>query len=111
MTTADTPGDAPLARLDLETLADHGPSPPSPCAVCDRPTRSHILVEVDHIWRGVDDRSLVDDVTPGTVVRFAILCHTCRTDLSLPGHKCPLDVDVLARPAPNSSSIFRAVVA
>lgn len=81
-----------VSRLDLDRLAN-GSVPSSPCAGCNKPTQSHVLIHTGDEWRLFDERSIVDELPAATTVRFAIACHSCVTDLPLPASR---DVAVYA---------------
>jgi hypothetical protein len=108
MTATETPAGA---RLDLEALADRGPSSTLPCATCGSPTRSHVLVEDTQAWREFDDPAVLDDVDGETTVLFAVVCHTCRGDLSLPVTQQQDRLEVLEILETDGPAVFRAVVA
>ena len=99
-----------VARLDLETLGTTGPPTQLACGACGKPTRSHILVDDGGAWREFDDPGQLDDVPPVTAVRFALVCHTCRTALPLPATGS--DHDTVADALDDESeAVFQAVVA
>lgn len=79
-----------VARLDLDRLA-RGSVPTSPCASCEKPTRSHVLIRPDGECQAFDDREIVDELPRSTTVQFAVVCHSCFTDLPLPATR---DVEV-----------------
>lgn len=97
-----------VVRLDLDRLA-RGSVPTSPCASCEKPTCSHVVVRADGEWQAFDDRGIIDELPRTTTVQFAVVCHTCFTDLPLPAAR---DVDVYTvEDALDESLRFEAVVA
>lgn len=73
-----------VTRLDVDKLARSGPSETAPCARCESPTRSHVLLYNGEEWDELARRDPLEDVEAGTRVRFLIVCHSCLEELDLP---------------------------
>lgn len=75
---------AVLLRFDFDRLAGEGANWSNPCAVFEKPTRFHVLMDVGDEWRLLEGNKTVEDADRGDLIRLAVACHSCRSNLKFP---------------------------
>lgn len=67
----------PTASVDLEELSQKGATDTTPCAKCNKTTRSHLICRIDGVWQDLPEENPFGDEGGAGTLLLAVVCHTC----------------------------------